>query len=663
MEQPMYLPRIETVFDPRSRSYSQTLYSEMIHNALQTILSHRMTFVRKEILSKDSDLKADQQDQLLSLLPLVSVKWCNELPGDISFYALSRYRSNSFKFFFDMLGNCLLPGKGLTLVLLYAADFRMPDISDHILTISEVIIRVEKSHDLEIIKRNFSTIESELKLGIPSKQYARRILEIKGLLNDEKTVIIQEYLVALTNRWPLSFDHDLLTEMQHVLVMCNEAFKSIRESRHLSRIICLQYYFRKALEEAVKRAPQKRALSLKLFKAKIKTDNGSKVVLGVFVGMNFFQDKEVFDQTHLLKAIQNYIPEAQAVTDSLFTNRRNADHIFTLYLEIEKNNGLEFTQAEIGLLKQELSNDLKDRIEHLMHPIFMPRNEEEIMRNILSLSSEIKYLRDIPQVFISFDEQTYGSLFFTVILVRVLKPDSRSIQEMFKQGNSFLEYSNDRCQYAGTLRKKYKKEATVFRLKLSKDRFLRADHSINLNKARQAVTAELFRVLGEIRDFNGGMISKQNEVLCELRSLLQDVKYNDLLLENFFYSLTPVIMRNVLDPIILHTLFLMLLESVDQLGSVAEESILQMKIQGEFVFLMIKTEDRSIREDVNRALGKLQIHSSQLANSYVSLYDVIYKGYIYRSDDANSQQVFYQTVQNAVAALDAKKKAVPSSRL
>ena len=654
----MYLPRIETVFDPSSRSYSQTLYSEMIHNALQHMLMSRMTFVREETLRSDPDIRADQHDQLIAMLPLLSVKLCGDLPGDVSFYALSKFRSNSFKFFFDMLGNCLLPGRGIHLVLLYAADFRMPDIGDQVFTLSQVIIRVEKESDLEIIKRNYSILESELKLGIPSNRYARRILEIKGLLNDEKTVIIQEYLASLINRWPEAFDHDLLTEMQHVLVMCSEDFKSSRESRQLSRIICLLYRFRKALGEAVKKAPKKRALNIKLFKAQLKTEQGSKVVLAVLVGMNFFQDKEVFDKTHLLKAIQNYIPEAQAVEDSFFTNRRGADHIVTLYLEIEKSNGQEFTQAEIVLLRQELSSDLKDRIEHLMHPVFMPRNEEEIMRNILSLSSEIKYLRDIPQVFISFDEQTHASLFFTVILVRILKPGSKPIQEMFKNENSFLEYSHDRCQYAGTVRKKYKKEATVFRLKLSKDRFLRADHSIHLNKARQVVTSELFRVVGEIRDFNGGMISKQNEVLCELIGLLQDIKYNDLLLENFFYSLTPVIMRNVLDPSTLHTLFLMLLDSLDQRLVNGESYLFQPKIETEFVFVMIKTEDRTIREEVNRALSKLQFHSSQIASSYVSVYDLIYKGYIYRSDDPASQQLFCRTIQNALTNAEARKRAV-----
>src|SRR5262249_28102216 len=150
-------------------------------------------------------------------------------------------------------------------------------------------------------------------------------------------------------------------------------------------------------------------------------------------------------------------------------------------------------------LSKELPIDLKDRIEHLMHPVFMPRNEEEIVRNVLSLSSQIKYIRDIPQLTISFDEQTLTSLFFTVILVRVLKPDSRPIQDTFRRGETFLTYIHDRCRSLGFLRKKYLKEATIFRVKLAKGKFLRRDHSIDLNKARQAIFDELTRLLGDLR--------------------------------------------------------------------------------------------------------------------------------------------------------------------
>ena len=61
----------------------------------------------------------------------------------------------------------------------------------------------------------------------------------------------------------------------------------------------------------------------------------------------------------------------------------------------------------------------------------------------------------------------------------------------------------------------------------------------------QVVVSELSRILGEFRDFNGGMISKQNELLTDVRAHLENkgIRYNEIHLENFFYSLAPVIIE------------------------------------------------------------------------------------------------------------------------
>lgn len=315
------------------------------------------------------------------------------------------------------------------------------------------------------------------------------------------------------------------------------------------------------------------------------------------------------------------------------------------------------------ILRRELPTDLKDRIEHLMHPVFMPRNEEEIMRNILSLSNQIKYLHDLPQVIISFDQQTYADVFFTVILVRVRTPGSPSIQDIFqpqekgRQYNGTLEYIHDRSKTIGFLRKKYTKEATVFGVKLSKNQFLRRDHSIDLNKARQAVVIELVSAIGEVRDFNGGMISKQHELLCLVKEQLgNNVKYSDLLLENFFYSLTPDVMRTVLDPKILKTLFLLLLESIENGFFSGESYALKMQVDSRHVFVMIKSEDRSIKEYMMRALNKFNFHSSKLVNSFNCVYDLSYVGYLYICEEADKQQVFCQAIQHSILTWDQKNR-------
>ena len=316
---------------------------------------------------------------------------------------------------------------------------------------------------------------------------------------------------------------------------------------------------------------------------------------------------------------------------------------------MEKSGEDSFYAHEIQSLLYELPIDLKGRIEHLMHPVFMPRNEEEIVRTVLALSNQIRFVRDIPQVTLNFDEQTASHLFFTIILVRGMEPNSPSIQELFRRHDSFLNYIPDRTRSLGFLRKKYLKEATVFRVKLSIVNFLRRDHSIDLNKARQAIFNEMTSILGDLRDYNGGMISKQNELFALVRELVGDrAKFNELLLENFFYSLLPVVMRTVMDPHALKILFVMNLEAIEKGFFTREDYLIHFKNDTEFVYVMIKARDQSLKEELARVFNKLQIPASDLTSSYVKVYEDAYMGYIYRCDEAAKQRRFCYVLQNVL---------------
>lgn len=619
------LLRIKTDFDFLTENSNNSLYKEVIQNTLQKILP-------QDLLGTGIE---DYQEQLNSVLPLVRSTPCKAAPSNMSFYLLAKYRPNAFKFFFEMISRWLVPGKRLNVILVYAADFAFEDISEDIYTLCEVMIKLDSQAELDEILRNLPIIETEICLGVDSEYYARRILEVKGLSSDEKTALIQEFIAYVIDRLPNNFQHDVFTEMQHVLVMCRDEFKARRNIKHLSRIICAQYLFRKIMRENVKRAPERRHLLLKLFRARISSTTDKKKVLGILIGLNFIMDKEVFEEDHVIKAIQQYIPNVQAVENSFFSNRRGTESICTLYLEVEKGDGSQFTPQEIGALRDKLPHDLEGCIEQLMHPVFMPRNEEEIMRNILSLSNQLQYVRDIPQMIVTFDEQTQLHLFFTIIIVRVVKPGASTVLETFNHSVTFLEYLHDQCKTVGYLRKKYRKEATVFRVKVPKEQFLRRDHSIDLYKARQVVVSEISNVLGEVRDFNGGMISKQNELLASVRRLLGNaVKYNELLLENLFYSLNPVMMRTVLEPETFKSFFLMFMDAIQNKTSMI------FKVESNFVFMTTPCKDQELEEVIKARVDKLKTSSRSIATACVTLSNVPYFGIIYRCDDPVKQAEF-----------------------
>jgi hypothetical protein len=75
----------------------------------------------------------------------------------------------------------------------------------------------------------------------------------------------------------------------------------------------------------------------------------------------------------------------------------------------------------------------------------------------------------------------------------------------------------------------------------------------------------------------------------------------------------------------------------------------------EYIYVMIKGQDRAIRDELSRMLAKLQIPPSDLTNSFAKVYDASYIGYIYRSDDSNKRRDYCQIVHNVVQAWEHKK--------
>lgn len=644
MDELKKMTKIFSLFEDKSKLSSHPMHHQHVLHILNELFSDAI--IEK---TESKNVSHHIQEILANQTPLIKVNF-EKGSYHLSFYCLFKFRNNGFKFFLEMITRFLLPGQKLDVVLMFATDIHPVKNSALTYTIAEAALRIQSDEEMNLIQKNFYALETELKLGLESAYYARRILELKGLSSDEKTVMIQEHIAYLAKRLPKYFTPDVFAEMQHVLLTCPDSFKAIRNYRHLSRIISVKHLFRNALLKCAKNIPFRRNVSLKLFKEILYEPSAQKSILSLIIGINFYNEQEILDEQHLVKAVKELLPHVQLVDHSFLSNRRGAEHVSTFYLEIEKPDGACFNREEILLLQKKLPKELKNHIGKLMPPVFMPRNEEEVMRNILSLSDQIKYLRDIPQVFITFDEQTTASLFFTIIVVRILNGEEKPIQELFKIRNSFLKFIPDRTRIIGHLRKKHPKEATVFRVKLPKEPFLRGDQSIDLYKARQAVVNELSRVIGEFRDFNGGMIAKQSELLCEVKQSLQNegIQCNEILLENFFYSLSPVIMRTILEPHAFQTLFQMLLESQDKAIPQSQPFLLKSRSDEDFIFILIMTHARNFFEELNRAIAKMQLSSSELAQGYLKSQDISFIGYIYRTGDVQKQRQFKESITQTV---------------
>ncbi len=619
-------PRISTVFDRDEDSPHSILYNSSIRNSLMKLLPPNFLLFDEALCSFATEFSF--------LLPIVKSQEWGE--SKLSVYLLCRHQINGVKFFYEMIGRWLLPGKRLAISSFFATDFQFPEFSNELFTICEIVLSLGGPSDLATARHQLPIIESEIRMGLVSVYHAKRILEIKGLSADEKTSLIQERIVSLLERRPRDFDHDLFTQMQHFLVVCSQEFKNIRDYAHMSRIIYVFYLFKKMLKAQIEKTPSQQFVYIKVSQTFLQLPFGVKKVVGVFAALNFQGDNELFEERHFVAILKTQFLHLSHVEESFFSRSSKEDRIQLLYLEVEKEDGSDWSLSEIKSLKQRLPDEIRNGIEKLTQPLFMPRNEEEVMRNMITLSNQLSFSKDLPQVMINFDEQSSTQLAFTVIWLRVLKPWDLAIQKIFDGIGSFLKFVPDRVKALGLLRKKHVREATVFRLKCPASMFLRADHCVDLFKARQAIVVELQRIFGEFRDYNGGMIAKQHEQFIALREMFSNTDKNqERLLEHFFHSIYPIELRSLFNPIYLKNLFDIFQDAVQKnKGELLQPSVVQ-KTDATCCYLLVTYIDPDLKERMIESIREMQDSSSQLLTISLDHLGLSYLGFIYMGEEVD----------------------------
>ncbi len=699
------LLKIEPLFEyPNDVASSFEIYLNSLKAVIIRVLPPEILEAGRGISSlEDNPAITGFYNQIAAAIPTVS--WSTgtgSSPHIVTVTTLcsADYTHGVGRFLGDVYSRWLIPGKQLQLVYVNAMAFRFSLSPDLGFFIHEVFLKIETKKDLQIVQEHMPTLIKEVVLNISAVGHARKIISLKPLSIDQKKAIIQENISSLLGRpskesshsifdqmhdflikvsaeekvtqikeqiapllefRPQLFDKDIFHELQTFVFLFKDAFVAKRELSHLSRIISYTYLFRKSILHSALSQPNQRHLSIKLLHTRMEILGFPKKIVGILVGINILRENELIGEKHLFKAIQSILPGIQKIEDSLIADRKLNSNIKILYLEIYKKEG-NFTLDELKILKKRLPREIKSRIESVINPIFMPKNEEETMRNILVLSNQLKSPYDIPHVIITFHKQTETKLSFFVVLLRVLKPEDSSLQKLFQTLTSPVEFSDHDIKNVGLIRKKYPKEANIFEIHLEKKQFLRKDFSVDLSSARRFVYNTLSDMMGDVRDYNGGMISKQNEVLNELKKLLFQINIrSDFILENFFYSITPNYMQSIAKPPILKKLFLLVLEALEHDYS-NQFYFLKTQIVEDHFLLTLGAINPTLKDFVEERLDLLDLEPATLSSSFVNIYDISCHSILLKYTDSDQHQLVLQCIIETIKIWkETMKKSIPPS--
>ncbi|MGA8165160.1 MAG: peptide ABC transporter substrate-binding protein [Waddliaceae bacterium] len=542
-------------------------------------------------------------------LPLVQYTLEHHAPGCLvlSILALApRYRDLG-ELLTHMLSYQLVPGKILYITSFRHCHFYFPDDNENRYYLAEAQLILRNEYEIEKVEELLPHFINSIKTSLINPRFVQHLLKRQNSWEDPFSANVQDLILRIIERGFARETDGFLDEMSGLLLFCHNSFKKSRTAEHFTRIVCSALRLRKAIEEEEHLSHAAHHLLFRLIPATLQYTFGKKQVLGVCIATNQFDDYEMFHQKHILSAIRFFLPETKMVHDSYFHYYRPGDSTHIHYLEIENKNAKPIYLNTLKEMRSFLQEKLCSSVERVTPTLFIRRNEEEIMKHILILNSEITTPNDLPQAMISFDSQSRTRLTFTVVLVRVLKKDSPPIQHVLADHQEReWSFSLEKTRMVNDTQE-CPKEASIFNLKIKKNApFLRANSSINLYEARQQVVQYLAKRLGPIRDYMGGLIDCQQILSIQLKqsfySFAQD--FPDVL-EDFFYSLTPMESQATLPFEALQTLFRNFLVLVKEGREKQDQYLIKKSLDQTFAYAMIRIPAHFPKEHIHSLIEAL----------------------------------------------------------
>ncbi|MBS3903965.1 MAG: hypothetical protein KGZ39_01395 [Simkania sp.] len=650
------------VQDPLSSSLPLSLEEETSSNTIKVLegFSHDLesdfleTYTKKLLLEFFDPLQKSLSDYLEDdSLPIVKTILPEQAPGVLRVLLVcegTRFTSGSGRHMLELFNRWLIPGKPMTIPSLYGINFVLSTRPDKKLFLCHLMISIESLYDLQGAREGISELVSILKKNISAVCYVRKLLEKTSMNSSQQQAFFAEYLSSLQtpstpefdqnlyeytseffhkaqaekkitevrqhvehlfkNRRAF-FDQDIFSEIYYFVWLYRSCFIGKKDRTLLTKLISLQYLFRKYLRQKIEEAPQIRHVTFKIFPLRPLSTHVSS--LGLLIGITLLKEGELFEEKHVLRAVEQLVPGIRLIPKTFIQDSRNAQKFRLIYLEIEKTNETPFSSSEISCLRRQLPHELKVCVETLIHPLFMPRNDEDLLRFSLQLCGQLNDLTAPPQMAIFFGNQTSETLSFTVLLARLLYPTPPlPLFKQLEQSGAFFEVEDIEIRYPPSKDRELAlaKEMISFTAKIPKAPFLRSDYTIDVIQARQEIVRQMQEALGFVRDYNGGLLETQLRAEQLFLISLGTLGNRDLLLAKaFFHAITPPLMQVILETSLLKKIFLMFLEV-----STGSSPSLTSYSAKRYECFLIKSSS-SCKKDISRILKELAIPTTQITSA------------------------------------------------
>jgi oligopeptide transport system substrate-binding protein len=460
-----------------------------------------------------------------------------------------------------------------------------------------------------------------------------------------KILSLNKQLEKLISRFPHSFNTSIFKERDRFLAFFDNDFIKKRSSRQLLQLISSFYIKRKELLRNITTSMKNYQNKIRIIPLKIQYPFASKWAVGVLLQIPLKNQYEIFNQHHLLKAIQSILPKLKMIKDSTYIFQDPNEIIKTIYIECEQPHNKSLSLQELNFLKTLLNERVVSRIEKVVPSVFMTRNQEELLRNILTLAREIETHKDLPQIIISLETQTQENFIFSILCVCSKKALANPIEMLTTIKHPFFTWHLERKQLVKYVKQYQPVFAYIMQLFVSPTPAIsRNDGSLNFLEVRRQIIQVLKNHIGELRDFNGGILIKQQEALQAIQQFLPDT--DGEFVENIFYAISPIEMQAILPLKTLLFLVQTILSTSETPFPNGTNYSINYEKQKTTNLIILCLTNGAFYEMAKEYLTHFDLPEIVLASLYVPRKDFQIICYIIKGDDADGQRAFLQTLKN-----------------
>lgn len=456
--------------------------------------------------------------------------------------------------------------------------------------------------------------------------------------------VVHERIQKALKRFPLAIDSSILNDLYLFYLLATREYLDHRSPLHLFRLVLSIHFMQKRLLRAEVFSSSQRDLKIRWLPTNLIFPFTSKPALGCLIGFNILNRYELFDEENILLTLQKHLPELRLVRESKYCHNSKFKSLRIFYLEIEKQDSLPLSVAEQNILKSNLEEKLKNSVQTLSPSIFIRLNEEEIYKQILVLSQEIQSTHDLPQAYITFDKQTGTEILFRVSLVYMSPFHRFSLKERFFDC-SFISERLTPVKYV----EGHSVQAHIFRLSLPRTLdLLRSDGSLDFYAARKKVVNLIFSAIGDFRDYNGGILIKQQELLDTLKHDFPEIIERDPeSIEYFFFAIMPLEKQVLLPPAVLSEMFKYFLQNVKVLSS-KNEIPYSFKIyrNDRQIFFVIRAEKEILEQLIQEVFQNGEFETLDSTYNVVTIPAGTFLSGVLLQPKAQNPEQFLQAIQD-----------------